>query len=88
MSHPSSLSSKNLPTIEFLKLLLLFKITEKGKFEEIKLKLNLLKETYDKSNDQKIIQSGIKDLTGNVLTDKEILSLINNCIIANSPGGQ
>ena len=31
-----------------------------------------------KSNDQKIIQSGIKELTGNVFTDKEILSLINN----------
>ena len=47
-------------------------------FEEIKLKLKLLKETYDKSNDQKIIQSGIKELTGNIFTDKEILSLINN----------
>ena len=47
-------------------------------FEEIKFKLKLLKETYDKSNDQKIIQSGIKELTANVFTDKEILSLINN----------
>ena len=47
-------------------------------FEEIKLKLKLLKEDYDKSNDQKIIQSGIKDLTGNLFTDNEILSLIND----------
>ena len=47
-------------------------------FEEIKLKLKLLKEDYDKSNDQKIIQAGIKDLTGNLFTDNEILSLIND----------
>ena len=47
-------------------------------FEEVKLKLTLLKETYDKSNDQKIIQSGIKELTGNIFTDIEIISLINN----------
>ena len=42
------------------------------------MKLKLLKEDYDKSNDQKIIQAGIKDLTGNLFTDNEILSLIND----------
>ncbi len=45
-------------------------------FSEIKIKLKILKDTFDKNNDQKEISAGIKDLTGNILNESEILSLI------------
>ena len=42
-------------------------------FDEVLANLNLVRENFQKSDDEKIYLTEIKNITGNILNDKEIL---------------
>ena len=43
--------------------------------EEVLIDLELLKNTYQKSNDEKVYLTSIKNITGNIIDDKELISI-------------